>query len=96
MAEMTVMGSVTMLRKALVDVPGALLPNGITGGDTKLIWNSRNADETENARRTFDDLKKKGFAAFAVKRDGEKGEQIFKFDAEAEKIIMVPQMRGGA
>lgn len=64
-------------------------------GDTKLIWDAGNEPEVENARRTFDDLRGKGFLAFAVKAKGEKGAQIREFDADAEKIIMVPPMRGG-
>lgn len=65
-------------------------------GDTKVIWDSNNQDEVENARRTFDDLVgKKRYLAFAVKRDGEKGEQVREFDAQAGKLILVPPMRGG-
>jgi hypothetical protein len=95
MSEMRVMGSKTILEKALVNVPRELIPEGIRGGDTKLIWDKSNADEVENAKRTFDDLKKKGFAAFKVVGEGAKGEQLFSFDSNAERIIMVPQMRGG-
>ena len=93
--EMSVMGSEAMLKKALADVPASMLPEGIVGGDTKIIWNSDNAEEVSNARRTFDDLKKKGFAAFAVKANGDKGERIFAFDEDAEKLIMVPPLQGG-
>lgn len=93
--EIAVLGSKSVLDKALADVPPSMLPNGITGGDTKLIWSSDNSHEVENARATFDRLKKNGFAAFAVKKNGDKGEQIFAFDPEAEKIIMTPQLRGG-
>jgi len=65
-------------------------------GDTKLIWDRRNADEVDNARRSFDDLRKKGYLAFRVTgKDGEKGEQMTAFDPEAERMIMVPQMKGG-
>jgi hypothetical protein len=95
MAEMAVMGTEPMLKVALKDVPPEMIPEGIKGGDTKLIWSKNNRDEVESARRTFDELKKKGFSAFAVKKDGEKGEQIFSFDETAEKLIMVPAMRGG-
>lgn len=95
MAEMAVMGNESMLRRALANVPEGLIPGGIKGGDTKVIWSASNADEIETARRTFDDLKAKGFAAFSVKANGDKGEQITKFDPTAEKLIMVPQMRGG-
>jgi hypothetical protein len=65
-------------------------------GDTKLIWDAENADEVANARRTFDDLKKKGFSAFAVTgAKGSKGEMIREFDPAAERIIMVPALQGG-
>jgi hypothetical protein len=65
-------------------------------GDTKLLWDRRNPDEVENARRSFDDLRKKGYLAFRVTgTDGEKGEQMTAFDPEAERMIMIPAMRGG-
>ena len=64
-------------------------------GDTKLIWNKENEDEVENAERTFDDLKAKGFGAYAVKESGKKGSIIYSFDPDAEKIIMAPPLRGG-
>lgn len=93
--EMAVMGTKGQLDIALKDIPASMIPEGIRGGDTKLIWSADNPDEVENARKTFDSLKKKGFAAFAVKAGGEKGEQIKTFDPEAEKIIMALPMRGG-
>ena len=64
-------------------------------GDTKVVWSRGNPDEIENARRTFYDLKERGFKAFAVNKLGNKGEQIDEFNENAEKLIMVPQMRGG-
>lgn len=64
-------------------------------GDTKIIWDSDNREEVKAARNTFDDLRKKGFAAFSVKDDGKKNKRIFTFDPNAEKIILVPPMAGG-
>ena len=64
-------------------------------GDTKVMWDPQNSDEVEAAEDQFDRLVKKGFTAFAVKKDGEKGKKITSFDAEAGKIIMVPKMVGG-
>lgn len=64
-------------------------------GDTKIIWDSENLDEVEHARKSFDELTKKGFSAFSVKRDGEKGGRLAKFDAEEEKMILTPALRGG-
>lgn len=91
MREMRVLGSAEVLKRVL---PKDLNVE-ITGGDTKIIWSSDNRDEVENARRTFNDLKAKGYAAFSVKKDGERGSQIREFDRDAEKLIMVPQLRGG-
>jgi len=65
-------------------------------GDTKLMWDSENQDEVANARKTFTEMKAKGFMAYTVKgKSGDKGEVIREFDATAESIIMVPQMKGG-
>ena len=64
-------------------------------GDTKLIWDSTKEVEVENARQTFNNLKKKKYNAYAVKKDGEKGTVITEFDPDAEKIIMAPPMAGG-
>lgn len=64
-------------------------------GDTKVIWSADNPDEVENARATFDRLKSKGFLAYSVRSDGEKGEVMRKFDKRAERIVMSPQLVGG-
>ena len=64
-------------------------------GDTKVMWDPSNRDEVGVARRTFSDLKKKGFSAFRVMPDGEQGEQVREFNPEDEKIIMVPALQGG-
>jgi hypothetical protein len=80
----------------------AMLPDDIEiavmgkEGDVKTIWNPKNADEVENARKTFNDMKKKGYLAFKVAKDGEKGEQMTEFDPDAAKmILMVPAFQGG-
>lgn len=64
-------------------------------GDTKIIWDTDNDQEVENAESTFDDLVGKGFAAFKVRGRGDKGEQIREFNADAGKLILVPPMAGG-
>jgi hypothetical protein len=93
--EMCITGGEGTLRRALPKLNDAWPGVEITGGDTKLVWDAGNRDEVENARRTFDDLRAKGYLAFSVKKDGEKGEQIRKFDSDAQKLIMVPPMKGG-
>lgn len=64
-------------------------------GDTKVIWDRGNDDEIEAARSTFDRLKARGYVAYSVKKDGEKNEILTRFDPNAEKLIMAPQMVGG-
>lgn len=64
-------------------------------GDTKLIWDSAQDDEVEAARRTFNDLKAKGYLAYSVNKKGDKGEVMKKFDPDAERIIMAPALVGG-
>lgn len=64
-------------------------------GDTKIMWDSSKEPEVESARRTFNDLRKKKYTAYAVKKNGDKGEVITEFDPDAEKIIMAPPMAGG-
>jgi hypothetical protein len=66
-------------------------------GDTKIMWDSRNEDETDHAKKTFADFKAKGFAIFKVnEKTGEKeGAQVDTFDPKAGKYIFVPPMRGG-
>ena len=95
MTEMRIMGSREQLAIVLKAVPEHLMPDGIKGGDTKIIFDSNNADEVENARRTFNELTQKGYSAFSVKRDGEKGKRLSEFDAEEEKMILTMPLKGG-
>jgi hypothetical protein len=65
-------------------------------GDTRIMWDKGNADEVAAAKRTFDDLKKKGYAAFRAEgKQGDKGTQIREFDPDAERIIMCRALQGG-
>lgn len=65
-------------------------------GDTKVMWNPRDEDEVAAAREAFNKLVAKGFRAFRVGAKGEAGERITQFDKDAEKLILIPQMAGGA
>lgn len=65
-------------------------------GDTKIVWDRDAAPEVEHARQTFNDMKKKGYYAYAVTgKNGEKGELMQEFDPMAEKMILAPRMAGG-
>jgi hypothetical protein len=65
-------------------------------GDTKIIFDPDSPDEVATARETWNSLVvKKKYLAFAVKKNGDKGERITEFDPQAGKIILVPPMAGG-
>jgi hypothetical protein len=64
-------------------------------GDTKKIWDPTKPVEVEDARRSFEELRKKGYAAFSVSEDGTAGEQLTEFDPNAGRVIMRPPMAGG-
>ena len=64
-------------------------------GDTRLQWNQTNHDEVDAARKRFNELTKKGYAAFKANRSGSQGEQIDAFDPTAERCILIPPMVGG-
>lgn len=66
-----------------------------TTGHTRLMWDSNSPDEIENARRTFNDLRSKGYIAYSVKERGDAGEVLREFDAAEGKIILSPAMKGG-
>lgn len=64
-------------------------------GDLKLVWNSQNTGEVEEARKMFNDMKAKGYLAYKVQGGGDKGEVITAFEPDAGKIIMAPPLAGG-
>lgn len=64
-------------------------------GDTKHMWDSEKSDEVDAARAVFDTLKRKGYALFRAKKDGDKGTLMQTFDPDAERLIAVPPMVGG-
>jgi L-alanine-DL-glutamate epimerase-like enolase superfamily enzyme len=64
-------------------------------GDTKVIFDPDNDDEVAAAKVQYKTLIDKGFKAFKVKKSGEPGKKMKKFDKDAGKIIMVPPIIGG-
>lgn len=65
-------------------------------GDQRVMWDADSEDEVAAARRTFDDLTKKGYMAYRAEgKKGEQGEQIRQFDPAAERIILVKPHVGG-
>lgn len=66
-------------------------------GDVRTMWNRTVKHEVETARETFNRLvKEKKYLAFQAEgEDGRKGKQIYAFDPDMERIILVPPMVGG-
>jgi len=64
-------------------------------GDVKKIWDPAKTIEVDDARRSFDDLTKKGYRAYRTNEKGDQGEQMKTFDASAGRVVFVPQMQGG-
>jgi hypothetical protein len=64
-------------------------------GHTTISWDSDVPIEVRMAKESFEKLTKEGYQAFSVGEDDEQGERLRTFDPHAEKIMMVPQLRGG-
>lgn len=81
------------------ECPNAARPMEINildqSGHIKQIWDRDVKDEVKMARKTFERMIAKGYAAFRVKKNGEQGEKIKEFDPDAEKMILAPNLRGG-
>lgn len=65
-------------------------------GDQRVMWDRTSKDEVDAARATFDSLLKKGYLAYRAEgKKGVQGEQIRRFDPDAERIILVKPLAGG-
>jgi len=62
-------------------------------GDLKLTWRKDNAEEVALAEKTFKEYINKGW--FAISEVSGKKKQIFTFNPDFEKIILVPIIVGG-
>lgn len=64
-------------------------------GDVRTVWDPEDEADVEMARNLFKKAMKAGRVAYAVKRNGDKGEVVKEFDPSAEKLIFAPAMAGG-
>lgn len=64
-------------------------------GDVRIMWDPNRPDEVEHARRTFVDMRAKGYNAYSVRNEGQQGEVVREFDPQAARIILAMPMRGG-
>lgn len=63
-------------------------------GDLKISWNRENEKEVSAAKEIFDKRIKEGWTAFR-ETFRSKGDKIKVFDADAQRIVLVPQISGG-
>ena len=67
-----------------------------TTGHTTLEWDVEDTVSVEKARHLFDDVKAKGMIAYALDPGStDRGEVIHKFNPQAERIVVTPQVAGG-
>ncbi len=64
-------------------------------GHTKVTWDAKSPEEVKTARKTFNEMKKKGYSAFRIENVEAPGKRIEEFDPKAEKMILIPQLVGG-
>lgn len=64
-------------------------------GDVKKIWDPSKQVEVDDAKRSFDDLKAKGYRAYRCNDKGDQGEPMNEFDPKAGRVVLVPPMVGG-
>lgn len=57
-------------------------------GDDRIVWDRRIADQVKDAFKKFKELMKKGYTAYAIRRDGSRGHKITEFDPGLEEIIL--------
>jgi len=70
-----------------------------TTGHTTVGWDPANDVEVGIARAAFDDAVRRGYQAFHVREDAtgtaKQGSRMKEFDPHAEKMMLIPQLRGG-
>jgi hypothetical protein len=57
-------------------------------GDDRVVWDRRIATQVREAFMKFKELMKKGYTAYAIRRDGSRGHRITEFDPGLEEIIL--------
>ncbi len=78
------------------ELTGCLIIPTWDKGHAQVNWNKHDPKDVEVARQAFMKQKALGYAAYRVDpKSGDKGEVLKEFDANAEKIILVPPFAGG-
>jgi hypothetical protein len=67
-------------------------------GDKRIVWDSRDIDQINDAKAMFDECVAKGLVPYWVGTNGRATSEVMdEFDAEAEEVIFLPiaQVMGG-
>ena len=65
-------------------------------GDARLLWNSDIPEEVIKVKAQFEEAMKRKCLAFEGTPDGSPGKRITEFNPLAERIVIIPQLAGGA
>jgi hypothetical protein len=81
----------------LKDLPQGMIPDGIQGGDYKIVWDPSKPAEVTAARATFDELRRQRYNAYRADDQGKKldNQMVTTFDPSISRLIMVPPVAGG-
>lgn len=67
-------------------------------GDKRIVWDSRDMDQIEDAKAMFDECVAKGLVPYRIGLDGKQTSEVMdEFDCEAEEVLFLPvsQICGG-
>jgi hypothetical protein len=64
-------------------------------GDTRHQFDRNDPASVEMARDRFRELTNAGFRAVALERNGEQGRLLSGFDPQVERMLFIPQLKGG-
>jgi hypothetical protein len=66
-----------------------------SGGDTRHKFDRRDPKSVAEAKERFQTLTSRGFRAVALGKDGGDGTLLERFDPQVERMLFIPQLRGG-
>lgn len=64
-------------------------------GHTTTMWDPGSAEEVQRARRVFEEMRRRGYRAFRVGKDGSPGLPRHSFDPKDDAMIFVPPIHAG-
>lgn len=76
-------------------VPKSLLVIPNEEGDLRIEWDPQDQSQVALAGEAFQGARSRGMTGYKVEQGGQRGELITQFEAEAQRIVMAPQMVGG-